>query len=261
MPLSGSAERSGRQAMEGLYGPDKNTSPEQPRLRSWLTGYLLPLGSVLIAALALLSQHAQLPRWAIMVAAGYLVVVAGVSLFRPAQCFLSFVRSRLRLRRLAKTHSPRLSENVKVLGQFLERGNSNSLLYAIWEAAQWEELKGQSPIIDTEHVETFRTWFSSIRGHAKRCRADEFERLCGQVGLLIHEYNRFCCQRLRALQTQVAAGRLPEQRSRQLKQQWNSQRDGHTAFLREWASFAKRVNQAAGRQVCPDYYEPVATLE
>lgn len=247
--------------MGRLFELGKDTNSEQPRLKSWLTGYLFPLGSVLIAALALLSQHAQLPRWAIIVAAGYLVVVGAVSLFRSAQRLLSFLRSKLRLRHLAKTLSPRLSENVKVLGQFLERGNSNSLLYVLWEAAQWEELRGQSPIIDTEHVETFRTWFSSIEGQARRCTPDEFTRLCRQVGLLVHEYNRFCCQRLRALQTQVAAGRLPEQRSRQLKQQWNSQRDAHTAFLREWASFAKAVNQAAGMQVCNEYYEPVATLE
>ncbi|HEV8717728.1 MAG TPA: hypothetical protein VGX03_33515 [Candidatus Binatia bacterium] len=59
----------------------------------------------------------------------------------------------------------------------------------------------------------------------------------------------------------MGSGGLPEQRLRQLKQQWNVHRDEHAAFVREWGIFAKRINEKSGSKICLDYYEQVGTLE
>ena len=233
----------------------------RPAQESWLTRYLLPLGSVLIAALALLTQSAQLPKWAIVVAVLYLVVVAGVSLYGPGARLLFFIEDKGRSRRLRKTYFPKLSEGVGGLRRLLAQDHSNTVLYLLQDAGQWDEFRGRYSPFQAEHVETLRAWFASIEGRIKRYRWSSFSDLCAEVSHLVFWYNRVCCQGQRALEEVVAAGQLPEQRLRSLMHRWNVQRDEHAAFVREWTSFCRSVNESAKRELCVNYYEPLGTLE
>lgn len=234
---------------------------QRPAHESWLTKYLLPLGSVLIAALALLAQNAQLPKWVIVVAVSYLLVVVGVSLYRPGARLLFFIKDKRRLRRLRKTYFTKLSEGVGGLRQLLAQDRSNTVLYVLQEAAQWDELQGRFVPFDAEHVASLRTWLTSIEQRIRRYQSNSFLDLCGEVGDLAFQYNRVCCHGQQALQEATAAGQLSEPRLRSLKQRWNVQRDNHAAFFREWASLCRAINEAAGRRLCTDYYEPLGTLE
>lgn len=247
--------------MGKMLGHDSSLNTKNSLPKSFLTGYLLPLGSVLIAAVAFLTQSVQLPKWAIILAVLYLTLVAGFSLYHPALRLSSSAVRRRRLRQLAKTIFPSLAENAKQLGQLVARGQSHTLLYVLHEAGQWEEIRSHAPLLDPEHVETIRSWLNSIERRVARCRRNEILQLCSEFSELVHQYNRFCHQRLAILQTAIAAGRLPEQRLRQLKQQWNLGREGHVAFVRGWENLSRAINETVGNRRCIEYYEPVGTLE
>ena len=60
---------------QDLFGSPVNTDPEHRAPRPWLTRYLIPLGSVLIAAVAFLTQNITLPLWAVRTVVLYLAVV------------------------------------------------------------------------------------------------------------------------------------------------------------------------------------------
>ncbi len=228
---------------------------------SWLTRYLLPLGSVLIAALALLTQNAQLPKWVIVVAVLYLGVVAGVSLYGPGVSLVSFIQSKWRYQSLRRTYSPKLLECIRGLRQLLAQEHSSTVLHVLQEAAQRDELRSRSVLFDAEYIASLRAWLASIERRIKRYQRNDFSDLCREVGDLVFQYDRLCCQGQRVLQEAIAAGELPEQRLRSLKQRWNVQREGHATFIRTWTDFSKKVNDMAGGQLCIDYYEPLGTLE
>lgn len=244
-----------------MFGFEVSTDSEEPAHKLWLKDYLIPLGSFLIAALALLTQYAQLPRSIIVVAVSYLAIVAGASLYISVGPVVSSVASKWRFRRLAKTYIPRVLESIRVLHQLLERGQTNTLLYLLGEAAQWSELRGRPSLFDPEHVEIMRSWLFSIERRVESSTPREFSGLCSEISELIGHFNGFCHQRLRALQEVITAGALPEQRLRQLKQQWNLHREAHVAFIRGWQNLTKAINEKAGTRLCMDYYEPLGTLE
>jgi len=249
------------QLLPEMFGSDASTDSEEPAQKLWLKDFLIPLGSFLIAALALLTQYAQLPRWIIVVAVSYLIFVAGVSLYISVGRVASYIASKWRFRRVAKTYFPRVLESIGVLHQLLERGQTNTLLYLLGEAAQWGELRGRPSLFDPEHVEIMRSWLFSIEGRVESCTRGEFSSLCSEISELTGHFNRFCHQRLRALQEVITAGALPEQRLRQLKQQWNLHREAHVAYIRGWQNLTKTINEKAGARLCMDYYEPLGTLE
>ena len=157
--------------------------------KPWLTDYLIPVGSLLIAALAFLMQYAQLPRWITVVAVGYLIIVAAVSayIYIPVGRLVSLVAEKRSSRRVSKTYFPRVLESMGVLHQLLARGQADTLLYVLAEATQWDELRGRSSLIDPEHVEIMRSWLSSIEGRVERHKRDDFSGLCWEISELTTE--------------------------------------------------------------------------
>lgn len=245
-----------------LLGIEPSTDVQATQQKAWLTGYLLPLGSVLIAALTFLTQNFQLPKWAFILAMSYLVLVAGVSLYDPVCRILSFLLRKGRLRRLAGTSFPVVLDKLKGLRQLVGEQRGDTLVYVIEQAGQWDEIRCQSQVlVEPEHVETIRNWLSSIERRAVRYRRGDFSNLCQELSDLIHRYNRFCCQRLRMLQELTGGDRLPDHKLRHLKQQWNLHREAHVAFVRGWQDLSRVLNEKADARLCIDYYEPLGTLE
>lgn len=242
-----------------MSGSDTGLNRNGPVARSWVKDYLIPFGSVLVATLGLLGG--QLPRWAMVIAASYFVVVVGLVLHPFGVRVFSRGGRAWRFHRTAKAYFPRLSESVKGLQKLVAEGHADTLLYVLRETSALDEVRGRSLVFDSEHVETLRSWVSSVAGRVEQRKQDDFSNLCRELSQLVHRYNRFCCQGSRKLQEVVAAGTLPEQRLRRLKQQWNTHRQSHIAFVRDWGGLSSAINASACTQLCLDYYEPLETLE
>ncbi len=238
-------------------------NPERGRdglpVRPWVKDYLIPFGLVLFGALGLLGG--QLPKWAIVVGISYLVFVAGLSLYPPVARLIRFVVDKGRFQRVARAYFPSLSANIGRLRQLLGEGLTNTPLYVLREVSLWDELKGRPPLVDMEHLETLRSWLSSLEGRVGHHKHGDFAHICQELSHLIYQYNRFCCQRLQVLQQVAVAGAVPEQRLRQLKYQWNTHRESHVTFVKDWANLSSAINTISGRRLCIDYYEPLGTLE
>ena len=236
-------------------------STKEPIPRSWVSENLIPLGTPLFAALTLLAQYVLPTTWISLITVSCPLILTVVSLYAPVVRWLSSLANKWRLQHLAKIYFPQLLESARRFRQFISRQNINTLLYVLQQVAQWGEQKGKSLLPDPEYRETVENWLFSIEKRIALYKPDDFPGLCKEMSDLILSYNRFCSQRLRKLEELIRSGDLPEQRLRQIKQQWNVQRGDHTAFVREWGIFAKRINEKTGSKICFDYYEPVGTLE
>lgn len=235
-------------------------STKEPTLSSWVSEYLIPIGTLLFAALALFAQDV-LPTWISIVAVSCLIIVTVVSLRPLVVRVLSSLVNKWRLRHLARTCFPQLLEDVKRFRRLIARQSTNTLLYVLRQAAQCDEQKAKSLLPDPEYVETIDNWLLSIEQRISRHKPGDFLVLCKEMSALILWYNRFCYGQLNKLEELIAARGLSEAQLHQIKQQWNVQRDGHSVFVREWETFARRINEEIGSEICFDYYEQVGTLE
>ena len=100
-------------AFDSMFGSNPTTNPQPPPQKSWLTGYLLPLGSVLIAVLTFLTQKVPVPKWAIILAGLYLVLVTGATLHGHVVWLFSLMLRKYRLKRIEKAISPRLLKSIE----------------------------------------------------------------------------------------------------------------------------------------------------
>lgn len=243
------------------FGSDHDDGSARSGSRSWITEYIVPFGTLLIAALALLAQHVSLPTvvWPAVIL--YLLVAAGAALYGPLVRAFRWFAVQCTEARLARSSRPRLLETLRHLGRLLARDQADTVLYVVREVAQWDELRGVAQLDDPEHIETLRTWASSISGRLSNYKRRDFSAFCHELSALINQYNRFCCQRQQIFQGVIAAGKVPEPRLRQLKQRWNVHREGHVEFVTKWTDLARSINLRVERRVCIEYYEPLGTLE
>ncbi len=244
-----------------MFGSGNSDDSDEGTATRWIKDYLLPLGSVLIAALTFLTQKVALPKIAIAAAVVYLVIVAGAPFYRPTVRLVSRIWARRKLVRLVRFIGPRLRDSITRLNFLLSHGHSGTVLYVLGETVQDQALRSQGFFLDQEHLETLRQWLSSLETRGRTLRADVFLGLCRETSLLVQRYNRFCTQNLRVLEDALGKAQLEGSRLKQLKQQWNTNREGHLQAIDQWVTLAKEVNRVTGGQVCLDYFEPLGTLE
>jgi len=224
-----------------------------------LTAFLIPLGSVLFAALVFTQDISKLSLWAVGVVVAYLVTVTAVTLYVPAIRGYRWISATSRHARMAGVARPLLRDTVMQLEHLLSKDSGSTVLYVFGEAAQWEEMKHHPQLLDVEHLSVLRSWLSSLKARVNQ-RYD-FDSLCHELGQLIYEYNRFCSLRHQILQDALTAGKLSEQHALTLKRGWNVKREGHARFLDLWMSLARSINGRLRYHLCNDYYEPLGTLE
>src|SRR5438128_549962 len=99
----------------GMFGLEREKDSEPLMPKSWITEYVLPFGSLLIAALALLTQHANVPTLAWAVVILYLLVAAGASLYAPVVRAIRWCVAQRSEARLATWSRSRLLETHQQL--------------------------------------------------------------------------------------------------------------------------------------------------
>ena len=244
-----------------LFYPDPQNDKTQDEFSNHLLkDFLIPFGSVLIAAIVFLTANYQLPKWAISVVVLYLIIVMVVVMINPIIRIISFFRERQRKKQTAKSFYPQLVDSGKEFVHLID-GSTNNIIYLLQEIQGWAEISNNPILIDMEHIETIRNWLQSVQKHLDLYRFKDFLHLVSELSSLINQYHRSCVQVQQRLETLVAAGKLPEQRLRYLKREWNLRRENHNLFINKWGNLTKSINESAGDRVCIDYYEPLKTLE
>jgi hypothetical protein len=224
--------------------------------------YLLPLGTVMIAALALLKQDLGWPRAGVIGVALYLAFAVAVTLYRPVRRMLVRSTRSIRLRRVRRDALPRIASIVARIKHSLDTGYSDTLLHAVREAGLCQEVRSQAPLLyDADQIETLRCWVGSLGDRLPTTGRQGFVSLCAELGHFMNRYNTFFCQRQRELQNIISSGTLPALQVRSVKQFWNVQRESHARLVLDWLTLGRTVNEISRQQLCLEYYEQVGTLE
>jgi hypothetical protein len=226
-----------------------------------VTRLLIPLGSLLIAAIAVLTSNYQLPIGAVIAVILYLVIVMFVTLWRPASRLFSMFREKWLHRSISKIYYPYLQNSAVEFGRLTEDNRSHTMITFLQDISSWPELQNNPIPFDREHIQTIREWLSSIQENISSSRLTRFKREAHDLSIIIFHYHNMCVRIQVRLESLITQGKITEEQNhlRQLKREWDLRREGHMQFVRDWENLTKNINGKLGR-VCVDYYEPLKTL-
>jgi len=225
-----------------------------------LKDILIPIGSILIAAISFLTANFELPTWAIIGVIGYLVVVIMALLFNPFHGLCSSLWKMKRERYLTKKFHSEVYEISREFGGLIE-DRSDTISNLLKEINSWEELRGQLTQPDSEHISTIKSWHASIEKHLNLLCLKYFPSLVWDLGVLISQYNRFCIQTQKRLEEILRERELHEMHLQYLKHEWTLRRERHVRVMSKWESLTKNINDKLRGRFCIDYYEPLKPID
>ena len=222
-----------------------------------LTKFLIPFGSLLIAALALGPNYEKLPSGIILVTVLYLAVVAIVSLTYPAKQVFTWLMEKRIKRQMARRFYAVLEESVKTFKDLTADNRVHGFIYLLQQINSWDEFKGKG--FSLTGIAFMRFWLESIENRLSYHRVDDFNNLAWDFSLLFAQYQAFCEQAHQHLES-VVTWSANEPRLKDFRTRWNIAREKHVHLINNWEQIAKKVNELAGEHVCIDYYEPLKML-
>lgn len=231
---------------------------EDKSSKDWLFKFFIP--SAVISLVSFFVDRAKFPAWALVVVIVYLAAVTFFVLFEPMRALVRCCQQRSRMRSLSRQISDALSQAVEDLLRLSSSEHSDTLRSLLREAEGWTELKPGIKC-DGEHIETLRTWTLSLKERLAGGSTGSYVSLASEISNLIARYNRFFSNRFREFEPIAASPGMSEQRLKYLKREWNSRRERHVAFVRDWEALTKKINKEARTIVCSDYFEQLPTLE
>ena len=240
---------------EGRQGSSQD-SPSKLLLRD----ILIPLGSILIAAISLLTVNFKLPAWAIIGVVSYLIVVIVALLFNPFHGLCSFLWKMKRERYLAKKFHSEVYDISREFNGLIE-DRSDTISNLLKDINSWEELRGQLIQPDSEHISTIKSWHASIEKDLNLLGLRYFPSLVWDLGVVISQYNRFCIQMQKRLEEILRERELHEMHLRYLKHEWTLRRERHIRVISKWESLTKNINDKFRGRLCIDYYEPLKPID
>jgi hypothetical protein len=228
---------------------------EQP---SFLRNILIPIGSALVLALSFLAQG--IPFWAATVIVTYLGVVVLWIILPGLFKGLSVLRERSIKRKMAETYFPYLINIIESFEPQLESTRTETVFYVWKSAASWE---GSQAIVrpDHAHLDTLAGWLHHLLDAARHVETKQLDLVAKQLASWVSSYARFMEDACRELESLLAARKLDENKTRELKQGWNHVRDAHNRMLSDWLNLCKEINAVYGHEVCRTYYPMLKPLE
>lgn len=223
-----------------------------------VSSFLIPFGSVLIAAVALLASTTPIPQWAVAVVVTYLAVAMVISLAYPARKLrIAFQRKRI-IQKAARKFYAAL---VETTGQMSEQVNFHRVNTVANLSQEVSSLVGeQAHQVPVEALRLARSWMETIHRRVDPKSHADFVALARELSAFVSEYHYLCRRVHESIISLISKGLIPEQRLPQVRQQWNLARERQMSLVTSWEQLTKKINGALGERLCNDYYEPLKML-
>ncbi|WP_148664998.1 hypothetical protein [Sulfuricaulis limicola] len=225
-------------------------STAQSETKPIITTVLIPLGSFLVAGLALLVQ--AVPWWVTGIVVFYVVVVALVGLIPASIRTYRLLRSWMRQRAVAHRYTPLIRRFLTTLVPNLEESRADTV-FNVWKSAIPLDQGRNQVRPDYAHLRTLQSWLRSIDSRLEVDGRSNFDQLCSELAEVVLQYNRLCEQAHREIEAIVIGGKAEDHQIRYLKQEWNNARDKHNQTIKAWEDLAKNINHDAGERICFDH--------
>lgn len=220
--------------------------------------FLIPFGSVLIAAAWLLSERGQLSDWAVAGLIFYLVVIGGFSLFHGLGLLWAAVYRATLEPRLAHRFHSQLVESVKEFSELIEPSRHGTIAYLFDQANR--HVQSTEYQIPLECLHFARSWAGSILKRLDTLGGKDFLALASDFSTFLNVYHYFCQRGQERLEAALKKGVIQEPYAAEIKQRWVIARERQMRLAHEWERVARKINQVVGDSLCVDNYEALKTF-
>lgn len=222
----------------------------------FLTKFLLPLGTVLIAAVTFLSVKGLLSdKWTIALIIVYFASLILTLIRKPLARSWNAIIAKYYNRRIAKPFFPIVNKTARELARLLDDRGDN-FLHLLDDLTRSNIIK-----LDMEHIDTLRLWFRSNEDRLRAAKLKDFESIAWEISSIISQYHRFYVNSQRRIEETLAQGIVPDSNAKRIKQDWNLRREVYNQHINEFRNVMKSINETAGHDICVDYFEQLKTLE
>ncbi len=222
----------------------------------FLTKFLLPLGTVLVAAVTFLTLKGTLSdKWAIGLIIAYFVTIVLTVINKPLIRVSKAYRDSVRRKKIAKHYYPWLMSTAKQFARLID-DRSDNLLYYLQDL-----VRNNYTQIDMEHIATIQLWFHAVEARLNTHENIDFKFTASELSRVISQYHRFCINVQRQVEQIIIQGKITEEHAlRNVKQEWNLRRENHNQFINDLKDLVNNINESVGEKICVEYYESLKPL-
>ena len=224
---------------------------------------LVPVGSLVVAALGLLAK--DVPLWVIVLAVAFI----GVVLLAVLGDFLQWAGRKVRVvreeRSLARRYFPEIRRFLIDLTNILSESRADSPFFVVKEASTLES-QYRKKLADgrfepqrirsnaaSAHLTTLWLCGNALTLVAESECLTTLRAVSGLTGQLLIQYQRYCEDGYEGIGMVLKMPEVPETMGSHLKAQWEETIQRHNHRMREWEMLAKRINLDVGEHICADH--------
>lgn len=221
--------------------------------------YIVPIGSLLIPAIAFLAQNTS-PWWGSFAIAAYVAIVI-IFLVVPA-----FIRVGKKWKitsmrkRLEGSYLPKISASLRRFKPMMETNRSDT----IWNVWNDSLLSSEMPKFirpNQLHFYTLAAWLNHLSQAVDTAKQSNFKLIGAETSAWVQQYVSFCRDAYSQFDEMLRSKQLDEAKVREVKKSWNHARDEHNQVINNWKVLCSEINSAFGQSICSEYFETLKTLE
>lgn len=233
--------------------------PPKSERDSFVSRILIPLGSVVIAAVVLLSTKNKLPSWASIIVVAYLAFVIVWIVARPTNNAIQKVVNVTTRRRFVKGMRPELHEILEQLDEMLEQQRMNTIPFVVADLSSKLSRVVKEPILIGAYQEQFyilQSWASSLTRSMSNYRATDFRRDSSELSQLVFRFTCACTSARNIIDNAGYVDKVPHD----VRADWNAAVNRMSNFINRVEHFTKAVNAKYSTRICADSFQEVKPL-
>lgn len=232
------------------YKKDEFATGDNKR-SAFTKSYLIPVGSILVAALGLVAQNA--PAWVTYAAVSYLLFVVVFALYPIGRMLLGIWFSRRAVLAAINANMLAVMKVIDKLPPHLSQSRTGAI-FDVWQSVSAEEAVRGLFYADSSHLDTLNTWFRLIREYVNVAKGDNRIRRIKELSSLIMQYAKLCEQAYRDIESALNAGIIDDKKASKIRQEWNHARDSHNRLIEDWTDICTEVNRLSGNELLSTYF-------
>lgn len=221
--------------------------------------YIIPIGSLLIPAIAFLAQNTS-PWWGSFAIAAYVAIVI-IFLVVPA-----IIRGGKKWKTYSKrkqfevSYLPKISASLRMFKPMMESNRSDTI-WGVWNSASRTSEMQKNIRPSHSHYYTLVTWLDYLSKTVDSTKSSNFKLIASETSAWVQQYVSFCRDAYLQFEDLLQSNQLDDSKVREVKQSWNHARGEHNQAISNWKTLCLEFNSSFDQSVCSAYYETLKTLE
>jgi hypothetical protein len=221
--------------------------------------YVVPIGSLLIPAIAFLAQNTS-PWWGSVAIAAYVAIVI-IFLVVPAIVRVGKKwKTNLTRKRLEGSCIPKFAASLRRFSPMMESNRSDTI-WKVWNDSSMTPEMRTFIRPNQSSFYTLAAWLNCLSQTVDSAKPSSFKLVASETATWVQQYASFCRDAHSQFEDLLRNNHIADTKAREIKKDWNHARDEHNQAIINWKTLCSEINSSFGQSICSEHYETLKTLE